>query len=175
MKANAPPLHVILYRPQIPPNTGSIARTCAATGAHLHLVGPLGFSIDDRQVKRAGLDYWPHVQKSFHEKWEAFLQAAPNHGIKRIHALSSKVQPSFWNASFEKGDALLFGREDAGLPADLSFPDEIQVQRWRVPIHKSYVRSLNLSVCVGVVLFEALRKVGFEAVDTAHHVEPMLE
>lgn len=160
------PFHIVLYEPQIPPNTGSIARTCAATGAKLHLVGPMGFSVDEKQVRRAGLDYWPHVNLSQYPSWDAFLGCAEAEGLKRFHIFSSKASEVYSKPHFQKGDVLLFGREDKGLPQDLVIPQYIEARWLTVPIRKKNVRSLNLSVCVGVVLFEALRQIAWAQSDT---------
>jgi len=151
---------VILYQPEIPPNTGNVARTCAATGTELHLVEPLGFSIDDRQLKRAGLDYWPLVSLSRHADWSHLGHERAARG-GRLIALSSHGDIPYNTFQFEADDWLLFGRETEGLPptvvdqahACLTIP---MVRSSRaVP---NGVRSLNLSVAVGVVLFESLRQ-----------------
>ena len=151
---------VILYQPEIPPNTGNVARTCAATGTELHLVEPLGFSIDDRQLKRAGLDYWPLVPLSCHADWSALQHERSARG-GRLIALSSHGAIPYNTFQFEAEDWLLFGRETEGLPpavldqahACLTIP---MVRSARAVPHG--VRSLNLSVAVGVVLFESLRQ-----------------
>lgn len=151
---------IVLYQPQIPPNTGNVARTCAATGTPLHLVEPLGFSIDDRQLKRAGLDYWPLVALQRHSDWSAFLE---HRGTERgrLIAFSSHARQSYLDWRFGPDDWLLFGRESDGLPSDvLSCADvalTIPMARAARPDRRG-VRSLNLSVAVGVVLFESLRQ-----------------
>ena len=151
---------IVLFQPQIPPNTGSIARTCAATGTELHLVEPLGFQIDDRQLKRAGLDYWPLVSLQRHADWSAFADQRVRSG-GRLIALSSHASQPYTSLQFELDDWLLFGRETDGLPKDVLASADIALtipmscgQRHLQP----GVRSLNLSVSVGVVLFEALRQ-----------------
>jgi tRNA (cytidine/uridine-2'-O-)-methyltransferase len=151
---------IVLYQPQIPPNTGNVARTCAATDTELHLVEPLGFQIDDRQLKRAGLDYWPLVSLVRHGSWDAFLNHRSSRG-GRLIALSSHGGESYGDWLFSPEDWLLFGRESDGLPAAvLSCADAILA----IPMARAAratqpgVRSLNLSVAVGVVLFEALRQ-----------------
>jgi len=154
---------VILYQPEIPPNTGNVARTCAATGTELHLVEPLGFSIDDRQLKRAGLDYWPLVPLSRHADWSALQQERAARG-GRLIALSSHGAIPYNSFQFEADDWLLFGRETEGLPP--SVRDQAQACL-TIPMARSSrtvphgVRSLNLSVAVGVVLFESLRQLNF--------------
>lgn len=147
--------HIVLYQPQIPPNTGNVARTCAATGCHLHLVEPLGFSLDDRRLRRAGLDYWPLVPLQRHGSWEAFLLHHHQQG-GRLVAYSSHGQQPHHQLSHASDDWLLFGRETDGLPAEVLRQADAVV---RIPMAGS-VRSLNLSVSVGVALFEALRQLG---------------
>lgn len=152
--------NIVLYQPQIPPNTGNVARTCAATGTPLHLVEPLGFSLDDRQLKRAGLDYWPLVPLQRHLSWQAFLaHRRPLGG--RLIAFSSHARQSYLNWRFGPDDWLLFGRETDGLPSEvLGCADvalTIPMARAALP-DRCGVRSLNLSVAVGVVLFECLRQ-----------------
>lgn len=151
---------VVLFQPQIPPNTGNIARTCAATGSELHLIEPLGFTIDDRQLRRAGLDYWPWVDLHRHGDFEAFLAARQARG-GRLLAFSSQAQRPYTSHGFTTEDWLLFGRESDGLPEDvLGCCDE----RLTIPMpldrrrQGGGVRSLNLSVAVGVAVFEALRQ-----------------
>jgi tRNA (cytidine/uridine-2'-O-)-methyltransferase len=151
---------VVLFQPQIPPNTGNVARTCAATGSELHLIEPLGFVIDDRQVRRAGLDYWPLVPLTLHPDVEAFLAHRDGQG-GRLIALSSQASQPYCSFRFCSDDWLLFGRETDGLPADLQQQADA---RLTIPIARpslngiAGVRSLNLSVAVGVVLFEAIRQ-----------------
>jgi len=149
-----PPFHVVLVEPEIPPNTGSVARTCAATSSPLHLVEPLGFRIDDASLKRAGIDYWHLVRVEVHASFDRFLSAHPE---RRLHLFSSNAERSFLEADFLPGDALVFGRESVGLPPALlaSHPDRV----WAIPT-SGEVRSLNLSNAVTVVLYEALRRVG---------------
>ena len=151
---------VVLFQPQIPPNTGNVARTCAATGSELHLIEPLGFQIDDRQLRRAGLDYWPLVPLTLHPDVEAFLTHRDGQG-GRLIALSSHASQPYCNFHFRSDDWLLFGRETDGLPQELQQQADA---RLTIPIARpslngiAGVRSLNLSVAVGVVLFEAIRQ-----------------
>ncbi|MCS5698704.1 tRNA (cytidine(34)-2'-O)-methyltransferase [Cyanobium sp. FGCU-52] len=151
---------IVLYQPEIPPNTGNVARSCAATGSELHLIEPLGFEISDRQLRRAGLDYWPWVRLHRHADVDAFLQARQQRG-GRLVALSSRANRSYTSFSFDDDDWLLFGRESDGLPSEVLAAAE---ERLTIPLPCSLasgrggVRSLNLSVSVGVVLFEALRQ-----------------
>ena len=147
------PFHVVLVEPEIPPNTGAIARTCAATQSPLHLVGPLGFSIDEHAVRRAGLDYWRLVDLRRHDSFEVFEKS---HRTGRIHLFSANATRSYLEAAFEPGDALVFGKESVGLPSELvAGRDDV----WAIPTLGA-VRSLNLSNAVAVVLYEALRRNG---------------
>lgn len=147
------PLHVVLVSPRIPPNTGNVARLCAVTGCKLVLVEPLGFSIEDRWLKRAGLDYWPEVFLSLHRDWGAYLAAFP--GARRF-LFGARAEGTLWAARFEPGDHLVFGPEDTGLP------DEVLQggtgQALRIPMLPQR-RSLNLSTAVGIATYEALRQV----------------
>jgi tRNA (cytidine/uridine-2'-O-)-methyltransferase len=149
------PFNIVLIEPEIPPNTGNIARLCAATGTILHLVGPLGFSLDDRYLKRAGLDYWEHVALKI---WPdlAALQAAYSEG--RYLYLSTKVARSYLQDVFQPGDFIVFGKETKGLPEELllAHPDSCIT----IPMPSGKVRSLNLSTSAGIVLYEALRQTG---------------
>jgi len=150
----ARPFHVVLVEPEIPPNTGAVARTCAATASVLHLVGELGFSIDERAVRRAGLDYWHLVDLRTHTDVDAFTRAEPE---ARLHLFTSSAPRSHLEADFRPGDALVFGRESVGLDAvTLSRAD---AQCWAIPTLGG-VRSLNLATSVSIVVYEALRRVG---------------
>ncbi len=146
-------LEVALVEPEIPPNTGNVARTCAATRTPLHLVEPLGFRLTDRHLKRAGLDYWPHVRLRVHSDLNAFLDAMRD---KRLVFFSKSGSHVYYDYSFQPGDCLVFGPETRGLPEDLlrRFPDRVL----RIPMDCSHVRSLNLATAVGVALFEARRQ-----------------
>lgn len=145
-------LHVVLIEPEIPPNTGNIARLCLAAGARLHLVGPLGFSIDDRTLKRAGMDYWH--QCDIHD-WPCFEDFLKGAGIARFHLLTTKATTPYWDASFQDHDALVFGRESRGLPESLlaTHPQACLT----IPMQPC-ARSLNLATATGIVLFEAVRQ-----------------
>ncbi len=144
-------VRVVLYEPEIPQNVGNIARTAAATGSELHLVRPFGFRWGDPRLKRAGLDYWPHVRYVLHDSWAAFLEALP--ADARVWAFSTRAARSLYQARLESGDYLLFGPETRGLPDDVleRFP------ALRIPM-PGPVRSLNLAVSVGVAVYEALRQ-----------------
>ncbi len=149
-------LQVALYQPEIPPNTGNIIRLCANTGAKLHLIEPLGFSIDDKQLRRAGLDYHEWVKMQLHADYENFLTA-----IKpaNIYACSTKGQRFYHQVNFQANDVLLFGPETRGLPVDVlaAFPAENII---RIPMRNG-CRSLNLSNAVAVILYEAWRQLDF--------------
>jgi tRNA (cytidine/uridine-2'-O-)-methyltransferase len=146
---------VALWEPEIPPNTGNIARLCAATGSVLHLIGRLGFRIDDRALRRAGLDYWPHVELRRHATWADFDAAR---GASRLVCFSARAARPYTAADFRDGDVLLFGAETHGLP-----PDVLERHRddtFVIPMPTGKVRSLNLATAVGIVLYEALRQTG---------------
>lgn len=148
---------VVLVHPQIPPNTGNIARTCAATGTELHLVGPLGFEISDRYLKRAGLDYWPYVKLHYHKSIEDF-KIAHQARQGRLLGFSVKGSSNYIQYQFRDDDWLLFGSETQGLPPEaLSLCDSTLY----IPMAEPGVRSLNLSVSVAIGLFEVRRQLGY--------------
>ena len=147
-----PPLHVVLVEPEIPPNTGNIARTCAATGTGLHLVHPLAFDLSDKQLRRAGLDYWPHVGVKEHESLDACLPTLKGN----VFYFSKKATRLYTDASFQPGDALVFGPETRGLPEPLL--EEAGAHALRIPMVTDHVRSLNLATSVGIALYEAIRQ-----------------
>jgi tRNA (cytidine/uridine-2'-O-)-methyltransferase len=152
------PFHISLIEPEIPPNTGNIARLCAATCCPLHLIGPLGFSIDDHAVRRAGLDYWHLVRVSRHESLRDVEQAIKREaGNARSFLLSAKAKRSYLDVAFEPGDNLVFGKESSGL--DDSLLEERAESVVGIPTLGG-VRSLNLANAVSIVLFEALRQIG---------------
>jgi tRNA (cytidine/uridine-2'-O-)-methyltransferase len=148
-------LKLVLVHPQIPPNTGNIARTCAATGTELHLVEPLGFEISDRQLKRAGLDYWPYVKLYRHPSWETFYETAIVEGGRLIGFSVSGPDSSYWKFQFQPDDWLLFGSETSGLPTHVLKHCASVVH---IPMSRVHVRSLNLSVSAALGLFEARRQ-----------------
>ena len=148
-------MHVVLYHPEIPPNTGSIARLCAATNTPLHLVAPLGFKIDDKHLKRAGLDYWKYVDVRLHDSWEDFLR---KHDRNQLLYFSKRATQSYTQARYQEGDFLVFGPETRGLPQELL--DANAKRTYRIPMMGQGVRSLNLSNAVSIVLYEALRQLG---------------
>jgi tRNA (cytidine/uridine-2'-O-)-methyltransferase len=147
---------VVLIHPQIPPNTGNIARTCAATATQLHLVGPLGFEISDRYLKRAGLDYWPYVKLHYHESLETFKAIHQQLG-GRMLGYSTGGTLNYSQFSYQENDWLLFGAETTGLPPEVLKACDATLY---IPISEPGVRSLNLSVSVAVGLFEARRQLG---------------
>ncbi len=150
-------LHIVLVEPEIPPNTGNIARTAAATGSVLHLVKPLGFSLDEKSLRRAGLDYWPYVKLEIHESLEDFLE---KYGDRRMWLSTTKGEKLYTEADFHDEDMLLFGKETAGLPRD--FIESRKERAIRIPMSKeTRLRSFNLSNSANIVLFEALRQLDF--------------
>ena len=155
MLNNLPPFHIVLIEPEIPPNTGNIARLCGATGSVLHLVGKLGFSIDDKHLKRAGLDYWQAIDM---RRWESFAELQAAHPDNRFWYTSKKATKTYFQAAFEPGDFLVFGKETLGLPEDLLRDNSESAIR--IPIKSPVVRSLNLATAAGIVLYEALRQTG---------------
>ncbi|WP_315790603.1 tRNA (cytidine(34)-2'-O)-methyltransferase [Fischerella sp. JS2] len=148
---------VVLVNPLIPPNTGNIARTCAATGTELHLVGPLGFEISDRYLKRAGLDYWPYVKLHYHESLEAFKTLHEQRGGRRL-GFSVRGSYNYVSFQYRADDWLLFGSETTGLPPEVISSCDATIY---IPMSQPKVRSLNLSVSVAVALFEARRQLGY--------------
>ena len=151
-------LHIVLVEPEIPPNTGNISRTCAATGTVLHLVKPLGFSIDDKALKRAGLDYWQYVQGEVHESLADFMTKYD--GKKRMFLATTKGGHIYTEPQYQDEDMFLFGKETAGLPRD--FIAEHEETAIRIPMSAdTRLRSFNLSNSANIILFEALRQLGF--------------
>ncbi len=146
-------LHVALWEPEIPPNTGNVARLCAATGARLHLIGRLGFRLDDRSLRRAGLDYWHAVDVVRHVTFEDFAQVASD---MRIWCVETPAERPYTRADFADGDCLLFGNESSGLPP--SVRERYAERLVGIPMLTGAVRSLNLATAVGIVLYDALRR-----------------
>ena len=147
-------LNIVLYKPEIPQNTGNIARTCVLTNSTLHLIKPLGFDINEKQVRRAGLDYWKELKLEVHESYEDFMD---KYGREKIYLATTHGGTHFDEISFKEGDFIMFGRESSGVP------DEVHNNHsgLRVPMIKSSTRSLNLSNTVAIVAYEALRQLGF--------------
>jgi tRNA (cytidine/uridine-2'-O-)-methyltransferase len=151
-------MNVVLVEPEIPPNTGNVARLCAATRTTLHLIEPLGFKLDDAQLKRAGLDYWQHVKWHRWKNWSAFFEKVS--ADAHVWLIESNGSKNYSDVKFSPTDYLVFGRETAGLPKPLL---EQHRENWvRIPMLNAQARSLNLSNCVALVLFEALRQQGFK-------------
>jgi tRNA (cytidine/uridine-2'-O-)-methyltransferase len=148
-------LHVVLFQPEIPQNTGNIGRLCAVTCSRLHLIHPLGFTITDRHLKRSGMDYWHSLDVHHHVDWESF-RASPV-GPERVWLFTTRSSNSFWDVSFQDNDGLLFGRETAGCPGWLH--EEVGPE-WSVtiPRYNQEMRSLNLSTSAGIATYEALRQ-----------------
>ena len=150
-------MHIVLVEPEIPQNTGNIARTCVMTGSALHLVGKLGFSLEDRYVRRAGLDYWSHLQLFQHPDFASLLEA---YGDKTFYFFSTRARGKFYSdVRYGYDDFLIFGKETAGLPGEM-------LEKWRdnslrIPMVSDIPRSLNLANSVALVLYEALRQQGF--------------
>lgn len=154
-------MNIVLYNPEIPQNTGNIARTCAATGAMLHLIKPLGFSLEDRYLKRAGLDYWQMMRYDVYDDFEQLIAKYPD---ARYHFLSTKAPRSYTEVSYAKDDFLVFGCETKGLPESLL--RKAYDRCVRIPMLMG-ARSLNLSNSVAIVVYEALRQLGFEDMQDA--------
>jgi tRNA (cytidine/uridine-2'-O-)-methyltransferase len=150
-------MNIVLVEPEIPPNTGNVARLCAATRTRLHLIEPFGFKLDDKQLKRAGMDYWQQVEWHRWANWTAFREQLPKDA--RLWFVESDGPKLYTEVQYQPEDYLVFGRETAGLPKQLL---EENPERWlRLPMFNPESRSLNLSNCAAIVLFEALRQYGF--------------
>lgn len=154
-------MHIVLYQPEIPQNTGNIARTCAATSSTLHLIKPLGFSLADKYLKRAGLDYWHMMEYHVHENFEELLSLYPD---ARMHFLSTKATKGYTEVTYGENDFLVFGCETRGLPESLL--ERVYERCVRIPMVPG-ARSLNLSNSVAIVLYEALRQHGFADMQSA--------
>jgi len=156
------PLHIVLFEPEIPPNTGNIARLCACTGTQLHLVHPLGFDLSEKQVRRAGLDYWEHLQVVEHQNWDALI-AYFNKNLPctpRLFGLTTKTKTSMWDMQYQAHDVLILGPETRGLSLDILE----QVNPITIPMRKDApVRSLNLANACSIITYEALRQLNTES------------
>lgn len=156
------PLNIVLHQPQIPQNTGNIARTCAVTGCRLHLIRPMGFEVDDKKLKRAGLDYWPLLDITYYNDYEDFAEKNPGEYI----LFSTKSSRLYTEAEYPPGCYLIFGREDKGLPEPLLAAQYSRTAR--IPmLYNEHARSLNLSNSVAIAVYEALRQNGFNDLKTA--------
>jgi tRNA (cytidine/uridine-2'-O-)-methyltransferase len=147
-------LHVVLFQPEIAPNTGNVGRMCALTCSRLHLIHPLGFVINDRNLRRAGMDYWKSLDVHEHADWQAF-RASPL-APKRLWLLTTKTEQSFWDVGYADGDGLVFGNESSGAPDWLH--EELKESRITIPHANPNLRSLNLSTAAGVACYEAVRQ-----------------
>ncbi|MEA2625500.1 MAG: tRNA (cytidine/uridine-2-O-)-methyltransferase [Candidatus Binatota bacterium] len=148
-------MHVVLVEPEIPPNTGTTARLCAATDTPLHLVGPLGFSLEDRYLRRAGLDYWPSVRLFTYPSWDELLERNPGAALRLF---SARGERSYTSVEYGENDFLVFGGETRGLPAEILEPHRDRT--YVIPMSNAHVRSLNLANAAAIVLYEALRQHG---------------
>lgn len=153
MKSSNGLFNIVLVHPQIPPNTGSIARLCGATNCALHLVHPLGFSTDDKHLKRAGLDYWKFVEVIHWQSLEEFLQ---HQNERQLYFFTTKTTRSYTKAGFSKGDYLIFGKETKGLPEYIL--QHYHDRCYTLPMSNSHIRSLNLAMTAGIVVYEAIRQ-----------------
>ncbi|MPQ43185.1 tRNA (cytidine(34)-2'-O)-methyltransferase [Clostridium tarantellae] len=147
-------LNIVLYQPEIPQNTGNIARTCVLTNSKLHLIKPMGFKIDDKQVKRAGLDYWNQLDLEIHESYEDFMK---KYGHNKIYLSTTHAESFHDEVEYKEGDFIMFGRESSGVPEDVHSA-HIGI---RVPMINTTTRSLNISNTAAIVAYEALRQMGF--------------
>jgi tRNA (cytidine/uridine-2'-O-)-methyltransferase len=148
-------LHVVLYQPQIPPNTGNVGRLCAITGCRLHLIHPLGFRITDRHLKRSGMDYWYELDVHHHANWPEFRSATSR--PRRLWLFTTRGARSLWDVPFSPDDGLVFGNENDGAP-DWLHAEIGETARVRIPQFNEKLRSLNLSTSVGIAVYEALRQ-----------------
>ena len=151
-------LNIVLVEPQIPQNTGNIARTCAATGCGLHIVKPTAFEIDDKKLKRAGLDYWQYLNVQYYDGIDDFFNKTAS-DTARYHYATTKAPHIYTEVKYTDNDYILFGREDAGLPEEMLYKNEERCIR--IPMIEE-ARSLNLSNSVAIIVYEAMRQVGFE-------------
>ena len=145
--------NIVLFQPEIPQNTGTIGRLAVSTNCRLHLIEPLGFSLEDKYLKRAGLDYWQHLNPLIHPNWESFLRSETP---ERMFFISTHGEKNFFDAEFQIGDYLVFGRESAGLPPE--FHENYRQDMWQIPMPGEFSRSLNLANAVSITLYEAMRQ-----------------
>ena len=149
--------HLALWEPEIPPNAGNVARLCAATNTTLHFIGRLGFRLDDKTLKRAGLDYWPHVNWKRHETWEQFCESLSEGTVSpNLWLVDNPAPLNYTQVKFQRGDCLVFGSESKGLPAGIR--EKLADRLIGIPMPNENVRSLNLATAAGIVLYEALRQ-----------------
>lgn len=157
-------MNVVLHEPEIPQNTGNIVRTCVATGSKLHLIKPLGFSVEDKYLKRAGLDYWKDADIAYYESYEDFLEKAKP---KRVIMATTKAHQIYSDFKFEKDDFIMFGKESAGIPEEILIDNEETCVR--IPMIGD-IRSLNLSNSVAIVVYDALRQLNFDGMNVTGHL-----
>lgn len=157
-------MHVVLHEPEIPANTGNIGRTCVATGTSLHLIEPLGFKIDDKSIKRAGMDYWDKLDLHTYVNYEDFCQKNPD---AKVWYATTKAKQCYSDVSFGPNDYIMFGKESAGIPEEILVEHEDSCIR--IPMSPD-IRSLNLSNSVAIVLYEALRQTGFADLESKGHL-----
>ncbi|KXT78267.1 tRNA (cytidine(34)-2'-O)-methyltransferase [Streptococcus sp. DD13] len=160
--------HVVLYQPQIPQNTGNIARTCAATNSPLHIIRPMGFPLDDRKMKRAGLDYWDQLDVRFYDSLEELMDAIQD---SPVHLVSKFAEQTYSDENYHDGRShfFIFGREDKGLPEE--FMKRYADKTIRIPMNDAHVRSLNVSNAVCMIVYEALRQQSFAGLELTHRYE----
>lgn len=157
-------LNIVLFEPEIPANTGNIGRTCVATGTRLHLIEPLGFRLDEKSIKRAGMDYWEHLDVTRYIDYEDFMEKNPK---AKIYMASTKAPRSYTDVSYEEDCYIMFGKESAGIPEEILLEHEDTAVR--IPMLEN-IRSLNLSNSVAIVLYEALRQNGFKQMEQKGHL-----
>lgn len=153
MSQQTPYLNIVLHEPEIPNNTGNIGRTCVGSNARLHLIEPLGFEISDKQLKRSGLDYWPHLDWYLYPSWNEFLKKVPDKS--RLFLMTTKTQKPLYEVEFKRGDWLVFGKETKGLPSEIL--NQNDAQALTIPMYGE-IRSYNLANSVAVATFEVLRQ-----------------
>lgn len=161
--------HIALFEPLIPANTGNIARTCAATNTHLHLIEPLGFKTDDKHLKRAGLDYWNDVNITYHANLEAFLEASKEGELFLVSKFANRTYSEVDYTDTEKDYYFLFGKETTGLPEEFMRSHEDECIR--LPMNDEHVRSLNLSNTAAIMIYEVMRQQSFDGLELQHHYE----
>lgn len=161
--------HIVLYQPQIPPNTGNIARTCAGTNTHLHLILPLGFSVEDKMLKRAGLDYWNELNLTYHENLADFLDYAKDGEMHLVTKFAHHTYSDVDYTDTKKDHYFIFGNETSGLPEE--FMRENKERCIRIPMDDTHIRSLNLSNAASILIYEALRQQNFVNLERMHHYE----
>lgn len=159
--------HIVLYKPQIPPNTGNIARTCAGTDTHLHLIHPLGFSLEDKMLKRAGLDYWRELKITHHRNLKSFLEYAKDGELHLVTKFAYNTYSDVNYSNFEEDHYFIFGKETTGLPE--KFMRENEENCIRIPMDDTHIRSLNLSNTASIIIYEALRQQNFPNMDLQKH------